>query len=222
MSLNPCRGFVHEFLSPQYDLERVALPEGRHYKLPSGKLVPSVTTILSKLNSKKLDDWRDRVGEDEANKISTQAKLRGTAVHELCEKYLMNETNIHKGAMPFNYSEFKKIRPLLDKNVGIIYGVEYRLFSEEMEAAGTSDLICKWNGQNAIVDFKTSKYEKKEKDISHYFIQAACYALMVEELYGIEVPRIVIIMTVDHEDPIVFEKEKSDYVHQVRMIFGQR
>lgn len=222
MSLNHCQEFVHDLLSPQYDLERVALPEGRHYKLPSGKLVPSVTTVLSRINSKKLDRWRDRIGEDEANKISTQAKLRGTAVHELCEKYLMNETDIHKGSMPFNYSEFKKIRPILDENVGTIYGIEYRLFSEELEAAGTSDLICQWNGINAVVDFKTSKYEKKEKDIPHYFIQAACYALMAEELYSIQIPKVVIIMTVDHHDPVVFEKDKSDYVHQVKMLFGSR
>lgn len=221
MSSNHSQEFVHRFFSPQYDLERVAMPDGRYYRLPSGKLVPSVTTVLSKLDSKKLDRWRERVGEEEANKISAQARTRGTAVHELCERYLLNEDIDPSSAMPFNFSEFKKLRPILKEHVGLIYGIEYRLFSEELNAAGTSDLICQWKGQNAIVDFKTSKYEKKESDIQHYFIQAACYAMMVEELYLVSIPKIVIMMTVDHDNPVIFEKLKLEYEHKVRSIFCQ-
>ena len=124
--------------------------------------------------------------------------------------------------MPFNYSEFKKLQSILDKNVQTVYGIEYKLFSENLYTAGTSDLICNWNGVNSIVDFKTSKYIKDENYINHYFIQATCYALMAEELYNIQIPKIVILMTVDHDDPLIFEKEKKDYVTQVNMIFGER
>lgn len=214
--------FEHNFLLPKYKLKRIAKPDGRYYELPSGKHVLSVTNILSRYNAKSLNDWKERVGQVEADKISTQAKVRGTAVHDLCEKYLLNKKNISEGAMPFNYSEFKKIQSILDKYVNLVYGVEYMVYSEELCTAGTTDLICNWKGETAIVDFKTSKYSKNETYIHHYFIQATCYALMVEHLYNIQIPKIIIIMAVDHEEPVVFEKSKKEFMPQVSMIFGER
>lgn len=211
--------FVHEFLAPRYDLERVSKDDGRWYVLPNGKHVRSVTTILDKLNKKDLDRWRERVGIEEATQVSTQAKTRGTAVHELCEKYLLNEENIQKGAMPFNYMTFLNIKKILDKNVKKIYGIEYRLFSEELNCAGTTDLICCWNNSNTVVDFKTSKYQKKEENIRGYFLQSSCYALMAEALYGIKIPNITIIIAVDHEEPVIFEKSKDEFLDDVYEIF---
>lgn len=214
--------FVHKLLAPEYKLERVQKEDGRYYVLPSGKHVPSVTTVLGRLDTGWLEKWKARVGEEQAERVSTQAKLRGTAIHDLCERYLRNEdtATLKKGAMPINWSDFRKIAKILDENVGEVFGIEYRLFSEELNAAGTSDLIAMWKNTAAIIDFKTSKYEKDSGDIFSYFIQATCYALMVEELYGISIPKIVIIISVDHEPkPLVFERDKAEFIQETLSIF---
>jgi len=213
---------VHKLLTPDYKLERVQKEDGRYYVLPSGAHVPSVTTVLSKLDAGWLDKWKARVGEEKANRVSTQAKLRGTAIHDLCERYARNEPmeTLKKGAMPINFADFKKLAKVLDERVGEIYGIEYRLFSEFLGTAGTSDLICQWDGGYAIVDFKTSKYEKDSSDIFSYFIQSSAYARMVEELYGITIPKIVIIISVDHEPkPLIFERYRSEFDDEVVSIF---
>ena len=214
--------FAHEFLSPRYELDCVYKDDGRYYILPNGDHVPSVTTVISKQDGDWLKAWKARVGEDKANRISTQAKLRGTAVHLICEKYLLNDPEYRKGSMSINFSTFKSIRPHLDAHVGDIYGIEYNLFSEELRTAGKSDLLCQWKGANSIVDFKTSKYPKEEDAIQSYFVQATCYALMAEEMYNVSIPNITIIIAVDHEETLIFEKDKREYIKKVHQIFKEK
>lgn len=213
--------FKHDFLK-QYDLPRIDKEDGRYYQLPDGEHVPSVTTVLSKLDKGWLTKWKTRVGEEKANRISTQAKNRGTAIHALCEKYLLNDPNPQKGSMPFNWAQFKEIRPHLDANVTTIRGIEHRLFSKRLHAAGTTDLLCDWKGTPSIVDFKTSKYPKKEDDIWSYFIQLTAYAEMTKELYEIKVPQIVIVMVVDHNPVQIFEKNTDSYLEDVYSIFQKK
>jgi len=211
--------FIHKLL-PNVIIERIDTDKGRFYQIESGERFRSVTSILSDYNRQSLDQWRLLVGEQAANKISTQAKIRGSAVHSICEKYLLNDQSYKQKTMPFNLMEFNKIKPLLDNNIKEIYGIEHMMYSRQYKCAGTSDLICNWKDTNAIVDFKTSKYLKSESKIQHYFIQASVYAFMVKELYDIDVPDIVIIMTIDHDNPIVFHKKVVDYLNQVQSIFN--
>lgn len=213
--------FVHDFL-PTFELPRIDKEDGRYYQLPDGEHVPSVTTVLSKLDKGWLAKWKKRVGEDKANRISTQAKNRGTAIHALCEKYLLNDPDPRQGSMPFNWAQFKEIRPHLDSHVSTIRGIEHRLFSKQLHAAGTTDLLCDWKGMPAIVDFKTSKYPKKEEDIWSYFVQLTAYAVMTEELYGIKVPQIVIVMVVDHNPVQIFEKSADAYLEDVYSVFQKK
>ena len=53
----------------------------RHYVTPEGELYPSITTVLGELSKAAIQAWRERVGEEEANKISGKASRRGTSVH---------------------------------------------------------------------------------------------------------------------------------------------
>ena len=205
-------------LFDKINIERIDSPEGRKYKVPSGELYPSVTTLLSSHGKEKLDKWRKSVGEDKANRISTKARIRGTAVHNICEKYLLGE-DYTIDTMPFNLSEFNKLKPLLDSNVNPIYGIEHKLYSHILKAAGTCDLLCKWKGVNSVVDFKTSRYVKKEEDIENYFIQATSYCIMAQELYNIAFTQIVILMVVDHEEPLIFCKSRNDYIDKVKSVF---
>ena len=212
--------FEHAFF-PKIQLERVVIDGARHYATPEGKKYKSVTTILSERTDKThLLEWRKRVGEAKANQISVQAANRGTAIHTICEQYLLNESSYPKGAMPTNIDTFKKLRPLIDDHIGVIYGLEHFMYSDLLMTAGATDCIAEFDGVMSVVDFKTSTKLKKEEWIQNYFFQATSYAMMAEERHGIEVPQIAIMIAVDHEEPQLFVKPKSLYINQVRELFS--
>lgn len=212
------REFEHSLL--HFDkLERTQIDGVRHYITPIGTF-KSVTTILGeKLDHSWLSLWKNRVGDAEVAKVSGIASRRGTAVHELCEKYLSNESNYKEKAMPFNLEMFSKIRPMLDANMGKIYGIESCLYSGLLKAAGTSDVIADYKGKLSIVDFKTSKRKKTLNDIEGYMIQVTAYAMMLEEMLKLAPSQIVILMAVDHEDPIEFVADPTDWKDKVTEIF---
>lgn len=197
---------------PSIELEATTTPEGRMYKTPSGESYPSVTTVLGKLTSQFIREWRERVGEEQANKVSAQASRRGTALHNICEKYVKNDPSFLQKTMPIHVELFKSVQPVIDQNIELVYGSESGLYSKELQLAGRCDLVCRYKGENAIVDFKTSSKVKLKDDITHYFLQATAYAIMVEELYQMTIPSIVIIMAVEHEkNCLVFEEKTKLY-----------
>jgi hypothetical protein len=83
--------FIHESVLEDIELESINVNGKRFYLTPDGKKYPSITTVLSSYNKKSIYEWRKRVGDKEANKISTKASRSGTKVHKLCENYLNNE-----------------------------------------------------------------------------------------------------------------------------------
>jgi len=195
----------------------------RFYKLPDGSLAMSVTTVLgSALDKTGLMEWRKRVGEEEANKISTQAATRGTAIHLLAERYLLNEGDWKRNSMPTNLFSFNEIRPILDANIGKIYAIEAPLYSYSLRAAGRSDCIADWNGVPSIIDFKTSRRPKEEKWIESYFLQATTYAMMMEERTGLAVRQFSIVIAVDGTEPQVFVRDITPYRDRVLQIFQGR
>lgn len=195
------------------ELSSVTTDNGRFYTTPEGNVYPSVTTVLSASGDKTwLEEWKIRVGEDTVKKVSQQAATRGTAVHEITEKYLLNDPLYNKKCMPNNLMSFKQIKGFLDDHVGLIAGVELPLYSDVLKVAGRSDLIAKWDGIWSIIDFKTSKYNKEETDIENYFIQGSCYSKMFEERTGLKIPQIVIVMTIDFDQSKYFIKQSKDYI----------
>lgn len=184
----------------------------RFYVTPKGKY-PSITTVLSILSRDAIKAWRARVGEEEANKISTRASRRGTNVHQMCEDYLNNELEIKK-FLPNDRETFNSLRPILDKSVDNIYAQEVPLWSEYLGVAGRVDCIAEWNGKIAVIDFKTSKKLKKKEYISNYFQQCAAYAVMWEERTGIPINKIVVVIAVDGEEPQVFEEKRDNYIYE--------
>lgn len=212
--------FIHD-LFPQENVVRTEIDGVRHYITPTGEAYRSVTTILGENTDKSgLDKWRQKVGEEEANRITRQAGIRGTAVHDLAEKYVLNLAQWARSAMPINIEMFNKARRVLDTHVDKIYGIEHFLYSHDLKTAGATDLIADFDGIMSIIDFKTSRRLKEESYIENYFIQATCYAMMAEERLGITVPQIVIIIMVDDEpEPQVFKKYKSLYTKRVKEVF---
>lgn len=194
------------------ELDCETLSTGRTYKTPEGKKYPSVTTVIGEQSKAGILAWRKRVGEDVANQISHQAAARGTAVHTVAENYINNEPNWSEGIMPTTLFAFNQIKELLDYHVDNIYAQEVPLYSDKLETAGRVDLIAEWDGELAIIDFKTARKPKKEEWIQNYFMQTAFYAAAFYERTGIAIKRSVILITVDHNEPQVFIKKPYDYL----------
>ena len=211
--------FKHIGCDIDYDLETETINGKRFYKTPEVLLYPSVTTITSQHGKDKILEWRKRVGEEEANRISTRASNRGTKVHKICENYLNNEedyartnpAHIHK-TMPDTIAMFKSLQPLLDEHVNNIHALEIPLYSHHLKVAGRVDCIAEYDGKLSIIDFKTSSKLKEESWIKGYFMQCSAYAVMYEERTGIPVSQIVIMIAVDSEHPQVFIKKRNDYI----------
>lgn len=189
-------------------LTRIDSTSGRVYQTPSGQAYPSVTSILGLIGKAEILEWRKRVGEEEANRVSARAARRGTAIHTLCENYLLNK-EVNPG--PFDLETFNSIKPFLNR-INNVHCLETQLFSHHLQVAGTVDCIAEFDGRMSIIDFKTSKRIKSRDDIHGYFMQTSAYAVMFEELTGIPVDRLVIIMSVDDEKPLLFVEKRDDWI----------
>ena len=196
-------------------IESQTFPDGkRYYVTPDGKKLPSVTTVVGAQKKQAIMEWRRRVGEEVANKISKQATSRGTNVHTLCEHYLNNEPKPPGVVMPDAKEMFISLKPLLDK-INNIHYQEVGLWSTQLGLAGRVDCIGEYEGVLSVIDFKTSKKLKDIKDIQDYFWQTTAYALMYEELVGQPIDDIVIIMAVQDSGPVVFKQKTQDHIEGI-------
>jgi len=162
-----------------------------------------------------LDDWRERVGNEIADKIMNESKTHGTITHQLCEDYLNNRPS-ERDLPNIAKIHFENLKPFLHK-MDNIHGTELPLFSDEFRIAGTCDCIAEYDGILSIIDFKTSRdklmeyYDKVQK----YFVQATAYSLMWKERTGIEIDRIVIIGSQESGDVSEFIKSARDFTESL-------
>jgi genome maintenance exonuclease 1 len=195
-------------------LERETIDGVRYYKVPDLEELlrfVSITSVTSHHNRHIFENWRRKVGEEEANRVNKQATSRGTDLHSLVEHYLNNETEILETSLIAKHL-FKIIKPELNK-INNIYALESSLYSKILKIAGTVDCIAEYNGELAVIDFKTSKKEKPREWIEHYFVQAAAYACMFYELTGIAVKKLVILMACEDGETVVYEEyNKAKYI----------
>jgi genome maintenance exonuclease 1 len=183
----------------------------RYYVTPEGKKLPSVTTVVGAQKKQAIMEWRRRVGEEVANKISKQATTRGTNMHSLCEYYLNNEPKPPGVVMPDAKEMFISIKPYLNK-INNIHYQEVGLWSSQLGLAGRVDCIGEYEGKLSVIDFKTSKKAKDRESILDYFWQCTAYALMYEELVGQPIDELVIIMAVQDSTPLIFKEKTQDHI----------
>lgn len=193
-------------------LQQVTENGTRYYVTPEGAKYPSITTVLAAYNMKAIMDWRKRVGEEEANRVSKQASGRGTRIHTLCEDYINNKDVVYK--TPLDIETFNAFKPVLHR-INNVRAQEIRMYSDHLRIAGTVDCIGEFDGKLAVIDFKTARKAKIKEQIENYFMQAAAYAIMFEERFGIPVARLVIAIAVDDDDPQVFIEHRDNYVKQL-------
>ena len=201
-------------LPPKIDLKKEEVNGKRTYILPSGNKVPSITTVLGHFKKQKINEWRQKVGTEEANRISSKAAARGTKYHNMVERYLENQPKdkvLSESVMPDLRHMFQIAQPTLDRIDNIHY-VETALYSEKIRVAGRCDLIAEFDGVLSVIDHKTSTKEKKEEWIIDYLEQKTAYGMMFEELFGIKINQIVtIIICDDLNTPQIFIRNPEHY-----------
>lgn len=196
-------------------LKRVTSDDGtRVYETPTGKKYPSVTTVTGLLKKRAILEWRKKVGDEEANRIASTAARRGTRLHTLCEKHLLNE---NVSVNMFDQEMWNSVKPHLS-DINNIYALESSLYSNHLEVAGTVDCIAEYKGKLSVIDFKTSRRVKTRDDIHDYFIQCSAYAVAFEEMTGKPVSRLVVIMGVDNEQPLIFQERRDDWVSEFKKL----
>lgn len=189
----------------------------RHYKTPDG-VFPSVTTVLSNMNKSSLDNWKKLVGQEEADRIKNRSATRGSELHLIVEKYMMNES--WQGTfMPLTKILFKSIQPTLDE-VETVYGVELPLYSKDLRTAGTTDQLCSFRGKNTIIDLKTASKTKLEEHLTSYYYQSTAYAMMAESLFQINFDQIVLVIAVEHDFAQIVIEDSHKYRAEVKEFFN--
>lgn len=203
---------IERYEYPVYEKETD--PNGnRQYITPSGNLT-SVTTILSATKDMTvLDAWRERIGDEEADRQIKVATSAGNLMHESVENFLLgvprkNGSNmIHKMAR-------KMADNIINRgivNVDEVWGVEVPLYFPHAYA-GTTDLVGVYNGAPAIMDHKNAKKIKKREWIEDYFMQGAAYSLAHNELYNTNIKQVVIFMSSRDYNYQTFIIEGNEYL----------
>ena len=205
-------------------LKRVTAKNGqRQYTGDDDQPVPSVTTVLGDTGDKTaLMNWRKRVGDAEANRISREAAGLGTKVHNALEKYVLQEEYEISGSNHISIMAKSMLEEMIAKGlsqVDEVWGVEVALIAKGLYA-GTSDAVGMFNGVESIIDFKTAKKIKKREWIEDYFMQGCAYALAHNEMFGTNIKQVAILM-VDREgkyaDFVIEGDEFEEYCNKWAM-----
>jgi genome maintenance exonuclease 1 len=200
---------------PYQEIKRKNVNGKRLYDTESGAL-PSVTTILDKTKSEEkkqiLNDWKKRVGEEQAQQIVTEAANVGTIMHGILEHWVKNETHdpgnnfIHQQAKRMAQTVIKNVEPHLNE----VWGSEVNLYYPGLYA-GTTDLLGVWKGKPAVMDFKQTNKPKKREWIEDYFMQAAAYGMAHNELYDTNIEHAAIFMCSRECEWQLFEVEPEEF-----------
>jgi len=195
-------------------LERETIDGVRYYKVSDGnefKKLVSITSITSNYKKEFFNQWRKKVGVEEADKITKKATSRGTDYHTITENYFYNIQELPK-VQPLSEMLFNISKPTLNR-INNIHALEGSLYSKFLGIAGTVDCIAEFDGELAIIDFKTSAKPKPRDWIEGYFVQCCAYACMLHEMTGISVKKFVIIMACENGEVEVYEEyDKAKHI----------
>jgi genome maintenance exonuclease 1 len=201
--------FIHHNYLGDLELEKKEINGMRLYHLPDDQWVPSITSVTSFYNREIFVKWRKRVGLEEANRITKRATARGTDFHQVCQDYLENKELNWDDYRPLSKFMFHHAKPELDK-INNIHAIERTLYSEYLGLAGRVDCIGEYDGELAVIDFKTSEKIKPEAWLENYFVQEMFYAAAYYELTKIPPVKLITIMVTPGGEVKVFDKRNKD------------
>lgn len=195
----------------------------RVYETPEGDKVPSVTTILDQTKSEEsrraLQEWRQRVGAQRAQEITTEAAGRGTRMHKYLEDYVKNDVLTEAGTNPYSQQSRKMAEVIIDQgliNVNEFWGLEVPTYFPGLYA-GTTDCVGVWQNQPAIIDFKQTNKPKRKEWIDDYFCQLVAYALAHNEVHKTDIRTGVILMcsqNFEFQHWVITESEFEHYTEK--------
>lgn len=213
--------YDYSILQNTYNIDTT---DGRVYRTPLGDF-PSITTLLGKTNNQVwLQVWRERVGREEADRISKLATDRGTLVHTYMERF-WNQEDIFKELVVEPDDVKKMVLGLIQttqENVKEVWAQEIPVWSATLRVAGRLDKIGIWKNYPAIIDYKTSKKKKTATNIKDYYLQTAFYTVAHNELFHSNISRFVILIAVENEPlPQIFEGSVIPYVPDLKYRVNQ-
>ena len=166
----------------------------RVYEVDKYRL-PSVTTILGQTKDQSfIKKWKEKVGEKKAKEIKNLSSKRGTSMHKFLESYIEGVgyddlTDIGVQAKPMA----QKIIEIGLAPVDEWYGSEVTLYYPGLYA-GSTDLVCKHNGMDTIIDFKQANRPKNKDWIEDYYLQIAAYCMAHDYVYGSAIQQGIIMV----------------------------
>lgn len=201
-------------------LSRTTEKGKRLYNTPDGGRLVSVTTLLEATKSEEskqtLNEWRRRVGDQEANRIAKEASGRGTSMHKHIENWLNGrEPNLGTNLVHQQAAKMATviIETALKPNLTEAWGNEIGMYYPELYA-GTCDLAGIWMGEPAILDFKQSNRPKKREWIEDYFIQVLFYGTAHNKMFGTNINTGVILVCTqacEYQEFVIKGKEWTKY-----------
>ena len=214
-------------------LERVTLNNGkRYYTTPEGNQVSSVTTILSQTGDKSgLENWKAFVGEKKANEISKEASILGTYTHTHLEKFVIGQPRPWIGnSLPIKVQAKKMADQVIEHGmpyVDEVWGSECALYCSSVYA-GTTDLIGIHQGDESIIDYKTSSKMKTKSKILDYRDQLAAYAIAHDEMFNTNIKKgVVFMVSRDFQfeqfifEGLEFEEGKNSWLERLDLFLSQ-
>jgi len=196
----------------KYDIPKIDTPTGRKY-IVDGEEFTSVTTFLSSFGNEAIETWKQNIGESAANRISKLAAVRGTQLHSWIEKFIMEGKD--EKISPIHINLKRLIKPLIQR-LDEVNLIEAPIYSRTMKLAGTVDCVGVFDGELSVIDFKTSSKPKKKEWITNYFLQASIYSYMIDELYGVKIPRINIMIAVENQPVQLFSENRINWRQDIK------
>lgn len=193
--------------------------KGRTYDVEDQISLASVTTILGETKDKSfLKEWKERVGEEKAKKIVSDAAKRGTAMHNIIEGWVSGQQHLDLTPIGQNAHSMAQtiIKNGLEGRLEGYYGIEALMYYPGLYA-GSADLVGHHEGEVAIIDFKQTNKPKQESWIEDYFLQLSAYAMAHDYVHGSEIDKAIIMMcSVDnyYQEWILSGAQLKHYKHE--------
>jgi genome maintenance exonuclease 1 len=161
----------------------------RVYQTPDGEILPSVTTILSSTKDMTaLNEWKKRVGEEQAAQITKEAAGVGTAMHGNLERFIAGLQR-QPGNNPVHVQANKMADVIIENGlikVSEVWAMEQSLYFPGLYS-GTTDLVGVYDKNPSVMDYKQTNKPKKEEWVTDYKIQLTAYIMAHNEVYDTDI-----------------------------------
>lgn len=157
---------------------------------------PGATRVLSATKDKSgLDEWRARVGEEEAERILQESLDIGSSLDKLVDDHFsLPGFDASLRADDIGYPLYRMMAPALRRTVS--GGTQVCVWSDNLKIKGFVDICGLFDSTPTIIDIKNSRKPKKAEWIEDYFLQTTMYALAAHDSIGVDIKQVAVIIGV--------------------------